>query len=163
MQKKVFILVIGVFLVLTGFYAAFSQEPAATEQNAPVAPSVTQAPPAAVTTPETQWVWGEIVSVDAAKNELVIKYLDYETDQEKEMAIGVDDKTAYENAKSLADVKSKDTLSIDYIVTADGKNVARNISVEKAESAAPAAAPVQEQGTVAQPPAPVETTPAAQQ
>jgi hypothetical protein len=47
----------------------------------------------------------------------------------------VDDKTGFENVGSLAQVQPQDTLSIDYKVTADGKNTAKNISVEKAQDA----------------------------
>ena len=89
---------------------------------------------------DAQWVWGEVVSVDAAANTVVVKYLDYETDQEKDISVSVDAKTTYENASALSDIKVKDTLSIDY-VTVNGKNIAKNISVEKPdmETTAPAA------------------------
>jgi hypothetical protein len=80
-----------------------------------------------------------VISIDGQKGELAVKYLDYETDQEKEIVIGTDDKTAYENARSLVDIKPKDTLSIDYVVNAEGKNIAKNISLEQPETTAPAA------------------------
>ena len=95
--------------------------------------------------PEIQWVWGEVISVDSAAKTITVRYLDYETDQEKEIAVGVDDKTTYENIKSLDEVKPKDTLSIDYILSADGKNLAKNISAEKPESAI---APIEEAAPV---------------
>ncbi|MEW6102039.1 MAG: hypothetical protein AB1481_07105 [Candidatus Omnitrophota bacterium] len=80
---------------------------------------------------ETQWVWGSIISVDTQKNEILIKYLDYETDEEKELVVAVDEKTTLENVKSLSEIVAADTASIDYITTVDGKNLAQNISVEK--------------------------------
>jgi biopolymer transport protein ExbD len=80
---------------------------------------------------DTQWVWGEVVSVDVAKSQLVVKYLDYETDMEKEMTLAADEKTTYENVQALADIQPKDTVSVDYAVGSDGKSVAKNISVEK--------------------------------
>ncbi len=83
--------------------------------------------------PDVQWLWGEAVSVDTAKGEVVVKYLDYETEQEKQVTISTDDKTTFENANSLAQIKTADTLSIDYIVDKGGKNLAKNISVEKPE------------------------------
>jgi len=158
--RKGFVLALAVLIALIGSNIAFSQEQNIQTQPAPVSPAVPAASTiAAVAAAEAQWVWGEIVSVDAAKSEFTIRYLDYETDQEKEMTLGADDKTGYENAQSLADIKPKDTLSIDYIVGADGKNIAKNISVEKAE-----AVPEPEQGTeAATPPAPVtEAAPIAQ-
>jgi len=85
------------------------------------------------TEPDIQWLWGEALSVDAQKNEIVVKYLDYETEQEKEATVILDDKTTYENIKSLSEIKIKDTLSIDYVVSPEGKNIAKNISIEKPE------------------------------
>jgi hypothetical protein len=64
------------------------------------------------------------------------------------MTINVDDKTTYESIKSLDEIRPRDTLSIDYVVSADGKTIARNISVEKPEETA-----IPEQGAT------LETTP----
>ncbi len=112
--------------------------------------------------PETQWVWGEVVNVDAQNKTISVKYLDYESDQEKEMTVGADDKTTFENAASLDELKAKDTVSIDYI-TQDGKNIAKNISVEKPE-AQPVAPQTQTETSVpAMPQASAPATPAAAQ
>ncbi len=97
-----------------------------------------QEPPASATSglelePDIQWLWGDAISVDTQKSELSVKYLDYDTEQEKEMTVAVDDKTTYENIKSLSEIKPKDTLSIDYVVGPEGKNIAKNISLEKPE------------------------------
>lgn len=116
---------IGVFLSLVSLGLVFSQEE--TSKNTAIPETQDQ--------PDMQWLWGEVISVDTPKNELLVKYLDYETDQEKEAVLNIDDKTAYENLKTLAEIKPKDTLSIDYTVNAEGKNIARNISLEKPESA----------------------------
>lgn len=77
------------------------------------------------------WLWGEVVSVNNLKNELKVKYLDYETDTEKEIIMTIDEKTTFENVKSLSDIKPQDTVSIDYILTGDGKNLVKNLSVER--------------------------------
>ena len=82
---------------------------------------------------EVLWVWGPVISVDSQKNEIKIKYFDYENDQEKEMTVATDEKTGFENIKSLDEIKVNDALSIDYVISPDGKNTARNISVEKPE------------------------------
>jgi hypothetical protein len=92
-------------------------------------------PPVPQDESEMQWVWGDVVSADAANKTIVVKCLDYETDQEKEMTINADDKTVYDNVKSLDEIKPKDTLSIDYIISADNRNIARNVSKEAAEVA----------------------------
>jgi hypothetical protein len=64
---------------------------------------------------------------------LLVKYVDYEVDQEKEITFSLDDKTKLENVAALDEIKAKDSVSVDYIVTADGSNLAKSISVEKAE------------------------------
>jgi len=118
-------LVLGIMfsfiLISTGI--VFSEEQAVENPPAQEVPSE----------PETQWIWGDVVSVDAVAKKVLVKYLDYETDTEKEINIAVDDKTTYENVKSVDEIKPQDTLSIDYMISPDGNNIARNISVEKPE------------------------------
>jgi len=99
--------------------------------------------------PEAQWIWGDVVSVDTAAKKMLVKYLDYETDTEKEISIDVEDKTTYENVKSIDEIKPQDTLSIDYAVSSDGRNIAKNVSVEKPESpqALPSETPKEEPKT----------------
>jgi len=118
-------LVLGVMFsfILMSTGLIFSQEQAAEKPPAQEVPSE----------PETQWIWGEVVSVDTAAKKILVKYLDYETDSEKEINIDVDGKTTYENIKSVDEIKPQDTLSIDYIINPDGRNIAKNISVEKPE------------------------------
>lgn len=82
---------------------------------------------------ESQWVWGEVLSLDAQAKTLQVKYLDYETDQEKEMTVVTNETTTYENVESLSQIKPSDTVSIDYTIGLDGRVVAKNISVEKPE------------------------------
>ncbi|MFH0827507.1 MAG: hypothetical protein V1923_06480 [Candidatus Omnitrophota bacterium] len=81
-----------------------------------------------------QWVWGDVMNVDKQNKALAVKYLDYETDQDKEISVGIDDKTIFENVLSLDEIKAGDVVSIDYSVDPIGKNVAKNISVEKPEA-----------------------------
>ena len=114
-------------LILLNMGLALSEEQA--ETKTPVA-AVAQEK----AEPETQWVWGEVVNVDAQNKTLTLKYLDYDTDEEKELAILVDNLTSYENVTSLEEIQKKDSLSIDYI-SSDGKNTARSISLEKPEMA----------------------------
>jgi len=112
-----------VFLFLMHSKCALAQEQ----------PSVQVAAGAVQNEPDTQWAWGEVTSIDTQARALTLKYLDYETDQEKEITFNVDDKTTYENVKSFNDIKVSNAAGIDYITASDGKNIARNISVESAE------------------------------
>jgi hypothetical protein len=89
---------------------------------------------------EPQWLWGEVEMINAQAKTLQVKYLDYDTDLEKELTISVDDKTKFENVKGLEEIKAQDTISVDYVVGSNGANLALDISVEKLEDmdAAPA-------------------------
>ncbi|MBU1727626.1 MAG: hypothetical protein KJ880_08360 [Candidatus Omnitrophica bacterium] len=80
---------------------------------------------------EPQWQYFEVVSVDPANKSIVVKYLDYDTDQQKQMMIAVDEKTTYENAASLNEIKPEASIGVDYVVDSTGKNIATNISLEK--------------------------------
>jgi len=156
--RTVFIMVIMASIIFISSKIAFSEDaaPAQTMQPVETKSDAIQggAVPAQATTqePETQWVWGEVVTVDLANKTVFVKYLDYELDQEKEMAITAGDNTTFENVKSIDELKPKDTVSIDY-VSQDGKNVAKNISVEKPEAQA---------APQTQTPAQMETPPQAQ-
>lgn len=88
-----------------------------------------------IVVPETdvQWTWGEVVSVDAAARQITLKYLDYETDVEAQISMNTDENTGFENVASLAEIKPGDTVSVDYSVDLEGRNIAKNISVEKDE------------------------------
>ncbi len=143
-------LVLGIMfsflLISTGI--VFSEDQ--TQQNPPnQVTQPTQPTQEIPSEPETQWIWGEVVSIDTATKNIVVKYLDYETDIEKEINIEVGDKTTYENVQSVNEIKPQDTLSIDYIINPDGRNIAKNISVEKPESpqALPSEAPKEESKT----------------
>ncbi len=87
------------------------------------------------TSTDVQWVWGEVASVDPAAGTLAVKYLDYDTDEEKAMNMTVADTTTFQEVKGLDGIKPQDTVSVEYIVK-EGKNLARDITVEKVEDAA---------------------------
>lgn len=109
-------------LVFSASQAAFCQEADSVEQ-----PDMQN---------ETQWIWGEVVAVDSDKGEVSVTYLDYDTDEEKQITICVDGNTKYENVKSLAEINNQDAVSIDYLAQAD-KNIAQNISVDKTDEIEP--------------------------
>ncbi|MDP3041456.1 MAG: hypothetical protein Q8N62_01795 [Candidatus Omnitrophota bacterium] len=120
---------------------------------------------------DTQWAWGEVTNLDNQAKTITLKHLDYETDQEKELVLVVDEKTVLENIKDFNELKLKDTLSVDYMLGADNKNIVKNISFEKPDAASSAPAPAventqpftpsisKEQPAVeaAQPPVPAQT------
>ena len=113
---------------------------------APVAPEVTSAPvanaekaqaiavPASALEKKTEWVWGEVVSVDPANKQIVIKHLDYESYEEVQTTLIINEKTLFENVTDLTGIKAGDHITVDYNI--DGKNnVADLVVVEKGEAA----------------------------
>ena len=91
---------------------------------------------------DMQWAWGEVTNLDSQANTITLKYLDYETDQEQDLILVVDEKTTFENIKDFNELKLKDTLSIDYMIGADNKNIAKNISFEKPDDSSSVLPPV---------------------
>lgn len=137
--KKLLIPVIIVSLIFIATKAVLSQEVApkayAAEDAIEAQNPVTEG--AAVPEDkesETQWIYGDVINLDPQNKTILVKTLDYETDQEKEISIAADEKTEFENIKSLDEIKPDDTVSVDYIVTADGRNLAKNLSLEKPEA-----------------------------
>ncbi|MDD5561521.1 MAG: hypothetical protein PHT50_05270 [Candidatus Omnitrophica bacterium] len=163
MGSKKIIAVFSALIVATTLIA-FAAEEATVGTETPVAGTTDSA--ASVSAPEDtlqnendmQWTWGEVVNLDGTGKTITLKYLDYETDQEKDITLAVDEKTAFENIKGFDEIKVKDTLSIDYTVGVDGKNIARNISLESPDSSAAAPAQAVENSNASQPAAKVETT-----
>jgi len=82
-------------------------------------------------TEEIEWVWGDVVTLD--ENQITVRYLDYETDEEKEITVVCDPETEFENISSISEIKVEDSVSIDYVVR-EGKNIAKFISVERMET-----------------------------
>lgn len=82
---------------------------------------------------EIKWVWGEVASVDAANNKIIIKYLNYDTDAEETLTVLVDAATRFENAEGINAVKAGDNIGVDYSLSASAEAVAKSIALEKAE------------------------------
>jgi hypothetical protein len=132
--KTSVILAVSAFLILINSGLTLAEEDsAAVEQGVASEISEQNTVPEAKAEAEIQWLWGEVVSVDPLNNKLIAKYLDYETDSEKEISLVVDDQTTYENIKSLAELKTLNTISVDYALGRDGRYLIKNISVEKLE------------------------------
>ncbi len=120
-MNKRSVMVVGLvvsFLLLSGSFI-FAQENS-------------QAPAVKNANDEVEWLWGEVVSLNGAEKSFLVKYVDYDSDTEKEMAIYTDDKTVFENVKDLNEIKTQDTVSVDYLMNSD-KAFAKSISVVKVE------------------------------
>src|SRR3989338_3267183 len=122
MKSKLSVAVLTGILFLSFLPLVFSQ------QEAPQPQAVELPAPEE----EVSWLWGEVKAVDPAASSLTVMYMDYQTDEEKEMVLTIDARTQFEVTNGLSGIKVGDTASIDYAVEG-GRNVARNISIEKIE------------------------------
>ncbi|MDP1852880.1 MAG: hypothetical protein Q8L26_01535 [Candidatus Omnitrophota bacterium] len=139
MKNYIFIIVAGVILVLSGTVFSFAQDtnqtevvlPEAKEAGELTAQEAENKTDAAASEENLEWVWGDVVSVDAVENKFTVKYPDYETDAEKEIIFYTDERTVFENAQSLGEIQPPDSASVDYFIDIGGRNIARLVSVEK--------------------------------
>jgi hypothetical protein len=131
MGRKIGYLALALLITATLFVIpAYAQDAGGTTQvtAAPVKEDVD----AAMKSEELS-IYGEVQSSDAtAPGSLTVQYYDYDTDEEKTIAIALDANTKIENAGSVADIKKGDWADISYVVS-DGKSVAKSIIVEKEE------------------------------
>ncbi|MFA5092754.1 MAG: hypothetical protein WC543_02260 [Candidatus Omnitrophota bacterium] len=145
MSLKKFTVLFGfIILIMAMTTFVFAEEPVVAPVDTTIVNPDLQTP--VKSTNDAQWAWGEVTNLDPQAKTVTLKYLDYETDQEKDLVLTADENTVFENIKSFDEIKIKDTLSIDYIIAADGKNVAKNINFEQPDAAAVAPAQAMEEG-----------------
>ncbi|MFH0876889.1 MAG: hypothetical protein V1863_01515 [Candidatus Omnitrophota bacterium] len=109
--------------------AVTEEIPIVEPSNVAVEAMMTQAPAIDKT---TEWLWGEVINIDPEKKEVVVKHLDYETYEDANTTLLVNDKTTFENIEDLGKLKIGDHTSIDYTIE-NGANVAELIVVEGEE------------------------------
>ena len=95
----------------------------------------------------TEWVWGEVVSVDQSNKQFVIKHMDYESYEEVKTPIKIDEKTLFENAAGISEIKAGDHLTVDYR-TKDGSNAAELVVVEKGTVSTEEGTPAAKEATI---------------
>jgi hypothetical protein len=129
MTRKCLVLMFAGLMVISFAVISFAQQEQSSQQPAAAAAEA----PAPAKPVQTEWIYGEVNTVDIAAKTLVLTYLDYDTDIEKQATVYTDSKTIFENVKSLAEVKPQDMVSIDFVAGADSRNLAVTVSVEKPE------------------------------
>jgi len=82
----------------------------------------------------TDWLWGEVVSVDVNASSLLVSYLDFNLDEEKQIVIKIDAQTVLEGAKSVAEISAGDIVSIDFVKENETTNLGKKVLVEKPDS-----------------------------
>lgn len=85
---------------------------------------------AAAPVEEMEYSFGEVKSISSSQ--LVLLEYDYLTDKESDVTYAVDPAVALENAKSLDEIKTGDSVEIDYLTQGDTKLV-KTIILEKEE------------------------------
>jgi hypothetical protein len=108
----------------------------AQEKTAPQEVATEKLQNPAVEASDTLWLWGEVINLSIESNQITVRYLDYDTDNEKEITLTTNEKTSYDNVPSLSNIKPQDTVSVDYYLGPGDKYFAKNISVEKPDELA---------------------------
>lgn len=132
MRRKSECLLLSICLLFLSSGLALADEQSQPQET--VIPDTLMLEEKAYNQPEVSWLWGEVIALDVQNKTLGVKYLDYDTESYKEINVTADESTVYENLKALDELKPEDTISLDYTVNPDGKNVAKNISLEKPEA-----------------------------
>ena len=150
-MKKCFVCVVVASMVMVLLtIPAFSQDPQASAkddqapvqapQEAPAQASQTAPAEVVVKTSELS-IYGEVQAINAQAASMTVQYYDYDNDKEKALEVALDKDSKLENVKAIDEVKKGDWVDVTYTATG-GKNIIRNISVEKGE-------PVQEENAPA--------------
>ncbi|MDD5574596.1 MAG: hypothetical protein PHH75_05400 [Candidatus Omnitrophica bacterium] len=84
----------------------------------------------------TEWVWGEVVSVDPSSSSITIKHLDYNTYEEVKTVLKLKDKTLFENVKDATEIAPGDHITADYRMQA-GQSMVEMIVVDRPAAGQP--------------------------
>ncbi len=79
------------------------------------------------------WVLGDVVDLDLEANRIIVSYIDYSTNQNKQVVIYINNETKYTNISSIKDLKINDVVAVDYKTTQSGEGIALNITAENFE------------------------------
>ena len=149
-MKKYFVSVVIIFAVIASSAVSVFSQPGqvpAKEDQAPdqiSSPAIARTPqgaPAqeAVKTNELS-IYGEVQTVSLPAASMTVQYYDYDNDEEKTLEVALDKDSKLENVKAIDEIKKGDWVDVAYTVTG-GKNIARNVSVEKEDLSAEESAP----------------------
>jgi len=148
----IIVLMIAIFALTPNVFAQDDTRGTAAQAAAPAtaAPAAAPAAPAAPVAKEEApkvsdlSIYGEIQSVNAQANSMMVQYYDYDNDEERSAEITLDSASKLDNAKAIGDMKKGDWVDVTYTGKA-GKNVAKVVSVEKEEPATDENAPTAEE------------------
>jgi len=133
MKRYVLVVLIIALFVLRGHCQEnqVSNNQDASQVASETAPPVQTKSDEIVTSQEVS-IYGEIKSVDAVANSIVVQYYDYDSDNEKSVDITADSNTKIDGALTINDIKQGNWVDVNYAVI-NCKNMAKLIAVEKEE------------------------------
>ena len=143
MRRYVLFTVVFMIAVSAMTLSAFAQDDTKATQAAPAMSATPAATPASPATPAVKEetpkvselsIYGEVQSVNAQANSMMVQYYDYDNDEERSIEITLDSSSKLDNAKAIGDIKKGDWVDVTYTANA-GKNMAKAVSVEKEEPA----------------------------
>jgi len=75
--------------------------------------------------------YGEVLSV--AQDQIMVREFDYATGEEKDVVYYITADTLLDSVESVDQIKSSDLVDVEFMVSEDGKNIAREILVDRIE------------------------------
>ena len=75
--------------------------------------------------------YGEVLSV--AQDQIMVREFDYATGEEKDVVYYITADTILDSVESVDQIKPSDLVDVEFMVSEDGKNIAKEILVDKIE------------------------------
>ena len=75
--------------------------------------------------------YGEVLSV--AQDQIMVREFDYATGEEKDVVYYITADTILDSVESVDQIKPSDLVDVEFMVSEDGKNIAREILVDRIE------------------------------
>ena len=75
--------------------------------------------------------YGEVLSV--AQDQIMVREFDYATGEEKDVVYYISADTILDSVESVDQIKPSDLVDVEFMVSEDGKNIAREILADRIE------------------------------
>ncbi|MDD5504049.1 MAG: hypothetical protein PHV77_01900 [Candidatus Omnitrophica bacterium] len=88
-------------------------------------------PAPAVEEAQSFYAYGEVLSV--SPEQILIREFDYATGEDQEVAYYINEQTSFDSVESVQQITPGNLVDIEFIVLEGGKNVAKDIFVDRVE------------------------------
>jgi hypothetical protein len=75
--------------------------------------------------------YGEVLSV--TQDQVMVREFDYATGEEKDVVYYISDSTTFDIVESAGQIRPGDLIDVEFIVSPDGRNIAKEIFVDSIE------------------------------